>query len=141
MKPDLEWLYDADVEIAPRRDLGPSPAGHRYIVDILGGSFEGPRMSGKVIPGGADRQLVMPDGVRLLNAIYEMETVDGAMLTVQNRVVIDESAPGGRYARSSVQLLAPDGRYGWLNRRVFIGTLTSLRPAREAVRIGVFLLN
>ena len=140
MTPPLELAWEAIVDIAPRRDLGVTPLGERFIIDILGGSFEGPRLKGRVLPGGADRQLLRPDGAKLLDALYEMQTDDGHVLTVHTEVVIDEAAPEGRYARSTVRVAAPSGPYEWLNRRVFVGTLQSLKPERDAVRIGVYLV-
>jgi hypothetical protein len=94
-----------------------------------------------VLPGGADRQLLRPDGVKELDALYEMETHDGAAITVRNRVLVDDPSPDGRYARSVLQLTAPDGPHAWLNRRVFVGTLASLRPQREADRISVYCVR
>ena len=93
-----------------------------------------------MLAGGADRQWLRPDGVKELDALYEMQTDDGAVLTVHNKVLIDEAAPAGRYARSSVRISAPDGPHAWLGRRVFVGTLESLKPARNAVRISVYLV-
>lgn len=139
-EPSLRHVYDAFVDIAPRRDLGRSARGERFIVGILGGSFEGAGLRGRVLPGGADRQLLRPDGVKELDALYEMETHDGAVITVHNRVLIEDPAPDGRYARSVVQFAAPEGPYAWLNRRVFVGTLQALMPARDAVKISVYLL-
>ena len=139
--PQLSLAWTATVDIAEREDFGPSPAGHRYIVPILGGHFEGPRLRGRVRPGGADRQLLRPDGVRELDALYELETDDGAVLTVRNRVLIDDAAPQGRYARSVLQVQAPAGPHDWVTRRVLVGTLQPLRPARDAVRIGVYVLD
>ena len=55
--PELLPVYRAQVDIGERRSLGSNALGHRYIVDILGGSFEGPGLRGLVLPGGADRQL------------------------------------------------------------------------------------
>lgn len=141
MTPQLQFAYEALVEIATRRDLGATPLGHRYMIDILGGTFEGPGLKGRVLPGGADRQLLRPDGVKLLDALYEMETDDGAVLTVHNQVTIDEQAPGGRYARSVVRITAPVGAYEWLNRRVFVGTVQGLMPERPAVRIRVYRVD
>jgi hypothetical protein len=138
MTPQLQFAYEALVEIGARRDLGATPLGHRYMIDILGGHFEGPGLKGRVLPGGADRQLLRPDGVKLLDALYEMETDDGAVLTVHNQVTIDEQAPEGRYARSVVRITAPVGPHEWLNRRVFVGTLQGLMPERPAVRIRVY---
>lgn len=138
--PELALLWVADVDVADREDLGPGPRGHRYQVPILGGRFAGPGVGGTVRPGGADRQLWRADGIKELDALYEVQTDDGAVITVRNRVLIDEQVDGPRYARSVVQLSAPVGPYGWLNRRVFVGTLESLRPARQAVRVTVYQL-
>ena len=56
-----------------------------------------------------------------------------------DRVLIDDSvAP--RYARSHVQVTAPDGPHAWLNRRRLVGTLQTLRPEHEAVLIRVWAL-
>jgi hypothetical protein len=139
-EPRLQHVYDAFVDIGPRRELGRSARGERFIIPILGGSFEGPCLQGRVLPGGADRQLLRADGVKELDALYEMETQDGAVITVHNRVLIEDPSPDGRYARSVVRLAAPEGPYAWLNRRIFVGTLTPLQPQRQGVKISVYLL-
>ncbi len=138
--PEARLAWEAQVDIGERQSLGQGPRGERFIVPILGGRFEGPRLRGTVLPGGADRQLLRADGVKELDALYELQTDDGAVITVRNRVLIDESASPGRYARSVLQLSAPAGPHDWLNRRVFVGTLHSLRPARAAVCIRVYEL-
>lgn len=58
---------------------------------------------------------------------------DGAVLTVRNQVLIDEPKVKPRYAFSSVEITAPEGRYGWLNRLVLVGTLHSLRPKPQVL--------
>lgn len=73
--------------------------------------------------------------------LYEMQTDDGTVITVHNQVVVDMPTPERRYARSVVKFRAPAGPYEWLNRRVFLGTLESLKPAKNAVKISVFQLN
>lgn len=139
--PLCEFVYEAIVDIADVQNLGQSLQGQRFIVNILGGEFSGPRMKGRVLPGGADRQLLRPDGIKELDALYEMQTDDGAVITVHNQVVVDMPTPEQRYARSVVKFRAPAGPYEWLNRRVFVGTLESLKPAKNAVKITVFQLN
>jgi hypothetical protein len=138
--PRTEFVYEAIVDIAPLVALGDSPLGERRIVPIVGGSFAGPEMRGKVLAGGADRQLVRKDGARQLDALYEMQADDGAIITVRNRVLIHDPAGGNRYAFSTVDITAPEGKYGWLNRLVFVGTLQSLQPERAAVSIRVYKL-
>lgn len=139
--PLCEFVYEAIVDIADVQNLGQSLQGQRFIVNILGGEFSGPRMKGRVLPGGADRQLLRPDGVKELDALYEMQADDGTVITVHNQVVIDMPNSEQRYARSVVKFRAPAGQYEWLNRRVFVGTLESLKPAKNAVKITVFQLN
>jgi hypothetical protein len=136
--PRFEFAFEAVVDVGPMMDLGEGPLGRRRMVPILGGSFEGPRVRGKVLPGGADRQLIRRDGVRSLTATYELQTDDGAVLGLVNRVTVDDQPPRARYAYSVVEITAPDGPHAWLNRSVFVGTLTTLRPEREAVRITVY---
>ena len=138
--PRTEFIYEAVVDVGPAVDLGVGPSGQRRMVSITGGTFEGPRMRGKVLAnGGMDRQLIRPDGVKRLDALYEMQTDDGAILTVRNQVVVDETLTP-RYAFSAIELTAPDGPYAWLNRVQIVGTLNSLRPERNAVVIRAFKL-
>ncbi|TNC08603.1 DUF3237 domain-containing protein [Methylobacterium terricola] len=139
--PKTEFVYEAVVEIAPMVPLGESPLGERRIVPITGGVFQGPRIRGTVLPGGADRQLVRKDGVRRLDALYEMKTEDGAILTVRNQVLVDPGRDGAPdYRFSTIDVTAPEGPHAWLNRLVLVGTLASLRPAREAVLVRAFRL-
>lgn len=139
LKPSLELIWTAVVDIAPREDLGETSTGHRYIVPILGGKFfAGPQiqgLSGTILPGGADRQFVDNTGFKMLDAIYEMRTDDGTVLSIRNRVKIDESTSPDTYRVSVIEATAPNGPYDWLNRRVLIGTLETARPQREAVVI------
>jgi hypothetical protein len=136
--PRTELVWEATVDIAPTMDLGESPLGRRRMVPITGGAFVGPRLRGKVLAGGADRQLVRKDGVTQLNALYEMQTDDGAVLTVLNRVTIDRPAGQPAYMLSLVEITAPEGPHAWLNRSVFVGTLHPLPPERRAVVVRVY---
>lgn len=138
--PRTEFIYEAICDLSPTMALGNGPLGERRMVPITGGEFRGPRLRGKVLPGGADRQLVRRDGVRQLNALYELQTEDGAVITVNNHVTVDDPPGGPRYAFSVLDITAPEGPHGWLNKGVYVGTLDSLRPARAAVLIRVFRL-
>lgn len=138
--PRCELVYEAIVHISAMESLGEFPLGERRIVPITGGSFQGARLHGTVEAGGADRQLIRRDGVKELDALYEMRTHDGAVITVRNRVLIDHPEGGERYAFSKVELTAPQGAYDWLNKRVFVGTLQGLMPEQQAVCVKVFQL-
>jgi hypothetical protein len=138
--PRCELVYEAIVTIADIESLGPSPLGERRIVPITGGTFVGDKLRGTVLAGGADRQLIRGDGVKELDALYEMRTHDGVVITVHNRVTIDFPQGGERYAFSTVKLTAPQGAYDWLNKRVFVGTVDGLMPKQQAVCIRVYQL-
>lgn len=142
--PSSALAWEAIVKVSDRQDLGMSPVGERFIVPIVGGQFagqiDGHVLRGRVLSGGADRQLLRPDGIKELDALYEMQHEDGTVLTIHNRVTIDAPAEGPRYAFSHVKVTAPEGPHAWLNRRVFVGTLHGLPTERQAVLIRVWLL-
>lgn len=132
-------VWHAVVDVAERESWGMGPRGERWCVPILGGCFWGGEgfesFHGEVCAGGADRQTLRPDGIKELDALYEMRTHDGFVITVHNQVLIDETVQPERYARSCIRVTAPEGPHAWLNRRLFVGTLQPLRPQRQAVLI------
>ncbi|MDP9898922.1 hypothetical protein J2W36_001166 [Variovorax ginsengisoli] len=139
--PRSEFVYESIVDLAPTLQLGASPFGDRRMVPIVGGTFEGPGLRGKVMAGGADRQLVRRDGSVNLDAVYELQTDDGVIISVRNRVLsrpARDATP--RYVFSTLEITAPEGRYGWINDFVYVGTLNSMRPQRDAVVIRVYKL-
>ena len=136
--PRTEFVYESVVDLAPTLQLGASPFGDRRMVPITGGTFEGPGLRGKVLAGGADRQLVRRDGAVNLDAVYELQTDDGVIISVRNRVLSRRPPDKPAYVFSTLELVAPEGPYGWINDFVYVGTLNSLRPTRDAVVIRVY---
>ncbi len=132
------WLlFELLVDVTEKVDLGNGPLGQRFIVPITGGLLRGGPghgdLVGRVLPGGADRQQMRPDGVKMLEAIYEVEVEDGTCLSIRNRVLVDDPGQGSRYAMSRLEVTAPKGRWDFLNRLLILGTLQSARPDRAAV--------
>lgn len=68
------------VILAPPQKLGAVPHGARVIAPIAGGSFEGSRLRGKVLPGGGDWTLLRSDAVLELDLRVTLETDDGALI-------------------------------------------------------------
>ena len=83
--PSLEFLYTSRVEVETPLMLGQTPHGERRIINITGGSFTGPKLSGRILPGGADWQIIRQDGVTEVVAHYTLETLEGALIYVYNR--------------------------------------------------------
>src|SRR4249920_1658315 len=73
-------LMTLQVVVPPPQKLGAAPHGTRVIAPIAGGTFEGPRLSGKVLPGGGDWTLLRSDGVLELDLRVTLETDDGAVI-------------------------------------------------------------
>ena len=131
----LEPLLKADITLAAPQELGESPLGRRRIINITGGTFRGERLSGKVLPGGADWQVIRADGVADLDARYTLETSDGALIYVHNhgyrhgpadvlkRLAAGEDVdPALYYMRTTPLFETGDARYTWLNRLICVGT-------------------
>ena len=144
----LQALFKADIELAPAQELGAGPLGRRRIIAITGGRFFGQRLSGRVLPGGADWQVIRADGVAELDARYTLETEDGALVYVRNRgyrhgpadvlkrLAAGENVdPAQYYMRTTPIFETGDERYAWLNRIVCVAR-GARRPA--AVELEVF---
>jgi len=147
----LERLFRAEVALAPAQEIGDGPLGRRRIIPITGGEVSGARLSGRVLPGGADWQIVRPDGVAYLDARYTIETHDGALVYVRNRgyrhgppdVVARLAAgepvdPARYYMRTTPWFETGDARYAWLNRTVCVGSGERLAAA---VRIDFYAVK
>jgi hypothetical protein len=75
-----EFLFDIVVDLNPRLNFGRGPVGQRVLFGSAGGTFEGPRLRGEVLPGGGDWALFRPDGAMLLDVRLTLRTDDGALL-------------------------------------------------------------
>lgn len=128
-------LLQIEITLAAPQELGDTPHGRRRIIGITGGRFSGERLSGRVLPGGADWQVIRADGVADLDARYTLETNDGALIYVRNRgyrhgpaEVLRRLAAGENvdpslyYMRTTPRFETGDARYAWLNRIICVAT-------------------
>lgn len=128
-----EFVYEAVVTIDPAVDVGETAQGHRRYIPITGGTFAGPRISGVILPGGADWQIDRTDGVTEVDALYSIRTDDGTVIVVRNQGVI---ADGGAYLRTAPRFTAPKGPHAWLNRAQFVGSVAGgPRPGTVIIRV------
>jgi len=108
------------VTLASARQIGHTPQGIRTIIPITGGTFEGPRLRGRILPGGADYQLTSADGQHTeLDAIYDIQTDDGTIIHVRNQGLI-VNKPGHHYFRTSPRFEVDGGSpHAWLADELF----------------------
>jgi hypothetical protein len=137
--PTTELAVELYVAISPAIAVGESDHGTRQFIPITGGRFSGDGIRGEVMAGGADWQLRRPDGVLEVNALYSLRTDDGAVIVVDNRgIIVPPAAAGGAgYVRTAPTFHAPQGKYDWLNKTTFVGTITPA-PGGGAVIIRAF---
>ena len=123
------------VDFAAMRVIGATPAGLRRIAPVTGGRFAGERLSGTVLPGGADWVLNRADGVMCIDVRLTLETEDQALiyLTYQGRFLAEPEAMQ-RFAKGA--LLDPSdyslaitarmesgaAQHSWLNNAIIVGT-------------------
>src|SRR6185503_14601989 len=143
-----EPIFSIRCELANILDLGPAPFGHRRVVNILGGPVTGAKLSGRILPGGADWQIVAADGAVDVHARYTIESDAGALIQVDSKgmrngppEVMARLAKGEDvdaslyYFRTVMRFETAHGSAAWLNR-----ILALARGAREknAVKMEVY---
>src|SRR3984957_7829249 len=77
---DTRQLMTLQVAVADLQRIGAGPRGTRVTAPITDGHFEGPRLRGRVLPGGGDWTILRGDGVLELDLRITLETDDGALI-------------------------------------------------------------
>ncbi len=126
--PSFEYMFRVHASVADPIELGRTPRGLRRIINITGGTVEGPVLSGIILPGGADWQVIREDGTAVLEARYTIKTQDDALIYVTNfgfrhgpPEVLASIAAGEKvdpalyYFRASPLFETSAPQYAWLN--------------------------
>ena len=128
-------LLTLQVFVAPPQKVGSVPHGTRVIAPIMSGSFEGPRLRGKVLPGGGDWTLLRSDGVLELELRITLETDDDALIYMTSfglrhgppevlaALARGESVdPSRYYFRTAPRFETSASQYAFLNRLIAISS-------------------
>ena len=147
MTPVLEtkYVFTITAHIAAVTSAGDLGYGTRRIIPIVGGEVRGEGISGKVLPFGADFQIVRPDELIDLEAKYAIETDDGAVIYVVNtgmrfgpkelleKLKRNEPVdPKLIYFRTTPKFETGSEKYRWLMQHIFVGS-----AARHADRVVI----
>ena len=117
----------------PAQKLGRVPHGVRSIVPVTGGEFEGPRLRGKVLPGGDDWLLLRSDDVLELDLRITLETDDHALI-----YMTFQGLRHGPYFRTLPRFETSADQYAFLNRIISVG-VGEARPDGAIHRIDEIL--
>ncbi|HTS81888.1 MAG TPA: DUF3237 domain-containing protein [Myxococcaceae bacterium] len=128
-------LMTLQVEVGSPQRIGTVPLGTRVTVPIVDGRFEGPRLRGKVLPGGGDWTLLRGDGVLELDLRLTLETDDGALIHLTSfglrhgppEVIAalgrgESVDPARYYFRTIPRFETAEPRYAFLNRLLAVST-------------------
>jgi Protein of unknown function (DUF3237) len=147
MEPALatRYVFTITAHVAAVTSAGQLGFGERRIVPIIGGEVRGTNVNGKVLPFGADFQIVRPDSSIELEAKYAIETDDGAVIYVDNRGIrrgpIELIQKLGRgeavdpaliYFRTVPKFETGHAKYRWLMEHLFVAS-----AARDAARVVI----
>jgi hypothetical protein len=128
-------LMTITLSVAGMQPIGATPTGNRRIGLVSGGRFEGPKLKGKVLPGGADWIIDRLDGSTTLDVRIVLQTDDGATIGMTYRGMRHGPAavmaklnagevvdPSQYYFRTAIAFETAAQSYDWLNRIIAIGT-------------------
>jgi hypothetical protein len=130
-----ELVFTLTLRVSPAQEIGVSSSGKRRIIPINGGEFEGPKLRGTVLPGGADWMLIRPDGVAQIDVRLTLRTEDGDLIFMKYggfrhgpKDVMDRLARGEKvdpveyYFRITALFETGSEKYSWLNQIITVGT-------------------
>jgi hypothetical protein len=131
----IAHLMTLTATVGGMQAVGATPNGNRVVGLVSGGTFQGERLRGTVLPGGADWIMLRPDGAMLLDVRVVLETDDKALIgmtyrglrhgpaAVMERLARGESVdPAEYYFRTAIMFETAAAKYEWLNRIFAIGT-------------------
>ena len=133
--PALELFADLSVEVGSPQEVGPAQHGLRRLIPITGGQVKGQGWTGRVLPGGADFQLIVNERMAELDARYVIEIDGGDLIYVCNRAVRTAAPevmarlirgegvpPELVYFRCSPRFETASKSLAWIHERLFIGS-------------------
>ena len=128
-------LMNLQVTVSSLQKIGVVPHGTRVTAPIAGGHFEGPRLRGRVLPGGGDWTLLRSDGVLELDLRVTLQTDDGVLIHMTSfglrhgppevlaaLVRGDHVDPSTYYFRTTPRFETGDPRYAFLNRLLAVSS-------------------
>ncbi|WP_084655091.1 DUF3237 domain-containing protein [Nocardia altamirensis] len=135
---ETTYLFDIAIDLKPPLDIGPGPLGNRMFWPVIGGTFNGPKLRGEVLPGGGDWSLAAADGSGRVDVRLTLRTHDDALIhvtytgrlngpaDVRARLMDPTQAgavdPASYYFRTSPQFETGSAKYSWLNQVVAVGS-------------------
>jgi Protein of unknown function (DUF3237) len=120
-KLESEFLYKINLSLEAPFDIGKIPIGKRVIYPVKGGTFEGPKLKGKVRAFGADWVLRLDSVTTKLDVRILLETDDGQLISNSYAGIVYKNPDGTTYWRIAPLFETSSKKYEWLNYVLAIG--------------------
>jgi hypothetical protein len=127
------------VEVGESLLVGRMPEGELTIIPIIGGTFTGPGLSGRVLPGGADWNTRISENTGHVFARYWIQTGDGSVICVHNEGMLRADDDPESFRTTPSFQCDMDGPYAFLMQGQFAGTLKG--AGGHAVDIGIWQIG
>lgn len=131
----VDFLFRMEATIGTTAQVSPGPQGNRVVVGVAGGSFEGPKLVGKLLAGpGSEWATQRADGTMKADVRLVLATHDGAqILMTYNGIAREEN---GEWRVTTAPLFETgDERYAWLNH---VQAIALGGPIENGVRYDVY---
>lgn len=130
-KPALRFVCAIRADLGPALEFATTAGPVRAMFPIVGGEIRGEGIVGRILPGGADFALRLPDGAYAIEARYCLELEDGTPLMITNAGRMQPMPDGSYQGRTRASIEVPEGPWGWLGAAVLFGTAWA-EPGDEA---------
>ncbi len=136
-KPALRKACVIRADIGPSLEFATTQGAVRAIFPIIGGEARGIDWTGRILAGGADFAIALPNGSYAIEARYCIEMDDGTPVMVFNagRMVLQQD--GSYLGRTRAELEVPPGKHALLGQAVYFGT--ALAEADDADHVYIEL--
>jgi hypothetical protein len=135
-----ELVLELSVDIGEILDIGQTARGHLRVIPIIGGTFTGKAIRGIVVPGGADWNTQMGNGISHVFAKYTLRTDDGSYISVQNEGYLQDNLLDALIKTTPQFQADENGKYHWLSQGVYAGSLRGREGGIPGVLIQIFKL-
>ena len=116
------FLFSMTADLEPPQNVGKVPEGGRMVFYAKGGSLEGPRIKGTVLPGGGDWYRRRSDGVGVLDVRASFKADDDSIVYVHYTGYSHNQTPDkSTYFRVLPKFETASEKYDWLNRILAVG--------------------
>jgi hypothetical protein len=134
-KLDSTLLFTLKLQIGYDRlqQIGQIPGGRRLVAPVDGGTFEGPKLRGAVLPGGADWVVMRSDGAMMIDVRLTLRTHDNADILMFYQGIAhappeimerfnkrEALPPEAVYTRTTPRFETGAPAYDWINRIIAV---------------------